>query len=182
MKIENFKIESERLILRNLTKFDATITYLNWFKDPYILRFIEGAQGIHSTKNIENYIIEKNDLKDALLLGIFLKKNNQHIGNIKYEPLDLDRKFSVMGIMIGEAEYRGKGYGSEALFASIDWLKKCFKIKSIYLGVHVSNTQAIKSYKKVGFVVIDQIPGIETKKNIVYMLFEGKSNFQKFKK
>lgn len=169
MFFKNLFIYSERLYLRILTIEDASEVYLSWFRDPDINRFIESVKSTNSITQIESFIREKSISDNAILFGIFLKENDKHIGNIKYEPIDFDRKLSIMGIMIGDKESRNRGYGSEALKASSKWLHQFLKIENIYLGVHFQNEIAIQSYKKVGFEVTNQIPLIEKKQDTLYM-------------
>ena len=57
-----------------------------------------------------------------------------------------------MGILIGEAEWRGKGVATEVLLASAEWLCNNRNIQQIILSVSRSHTAAIRAYKKVGFV------------------------------
>jgi RimJ/RimL family protein N-acetyltransferase len=85
-------------------------------------------------------------------LGIFDKITNLHIGNIKYEPVNSKLRYAIMGILIGEAEWRGKGVASEVLLASAKWLWNNRNIQQIILGVSHSNLAAIRAYRKVGFV------------------------------
>ena len=88
----------------------------------------------------------------ALLLGIFDIANNVHIGNVKYEPIDFENRTAVMGILIGDKNYRGIGVAPEVIKASSIWLKNTHNITSIILGVSIENDKAINAYKKIGFI------------------------------
>ena len=151
--MDNIEIKSERFLQRTLTDRDATIEYLNWLNEDVVKQFITYAKQSRSLEELRHYIAEKNNHKSTVFLGIFLKNNGKHIGNIKYEPVDCLNKFAVMGILIGDEEWRGKGVGPEVIQASAKWLQQERGIKQIVLGVNVENENAISSYQKIGFVI-----------------------------
>jgi len=56
-----------------------------------------------------------------------------------------------IGIVIGEREYWGKGYGSEAMCLAVRFGFTEMNLRRISLGLHEYNQRALKSYEKVGF-------------------------------
>jgi ribosomal-protein-alanine N-acetyltransferase len=149
----NQKIEiiTERFFLRPLVESDATNTYLSWFEDEDSQKYILAANLRQSIQSLRDFIRDKRNSKNVLFLGIFDKNRNVHIGNIKFEPVDTVDGYTIMGIMIGALDYRGKGVAAEVLGACSSWLKINRKISQIILGVDAENTKAISAYKKVGF-------------------------------
>ncbi|MCF7815351.1 MAG: GNAT family N-acetyltransferase, partial [Candidatus Cloacimonetes bacterium] len=55
------------------------------------------------------------------------------------------------GIFIGNKNYWGKGYGSEALSLLLDYGFNILNLNNIMLETFSFNERALKSYKKVGF-------------------------------
>ena len=102
---------------------------------------------------LQQYISSKSNLDNILFLGIFNKLNNEHIGNLKFEPINVNEGYAIMGILIGEKLWRGKGVAAEVLTESFKWLKKNKGIKCIVLGVNKKNYAAIRAYAKVGFQI-----------------------------
>ena len=151
--MERINIISERFLLKPITANDATVRYLNWFQEESAKKFIAYAQQEHTLEELRVYIEDKTTKEDALFLGIFQKDKLFHIGNIKFEPIDSENHYAVMGILIGEKKWQGKGVAPEVIIASAMWLNSKKDIKQIILGVDANNKQAIKSYKKIGFVV-----------------------------
>jgi len=147
----DIEILSKRFLLRELDKGDATERYLNWLNDVQAKRYISAAQESQELSDLRHYIAEHSGRADVLFLGIFKKSNGVHIGNIKYEPLDSVRGYAVMGILIGDPAYRGKGVAKEVIEACAIWLKQNRNIKQIVLGVSKENKAAIHAYKKAGF-------------------------------
>lgn len=80
-----------------------------------------------------------------LFLGIFERATQRHIGNIKFEPVDRQAGYAVFGILIGDADFRGKGVVAEVIAASSVWLK-WQGLREIVLGVDMDNEPAIRAY------------------------------------
>lgn len=151
--LNNTEIKSERFVQRALTVEDATLDYLDWLDGSTIKKYITYASQKRSLEELKSYIAAKVACEDTLFMGIFLKEDGRHIGNIKYEPVDIKNSYAVMGIMIGDESWRGKGVAPEVIHASATWLNKEIGIRQIILGVDVRNQSAINSYKKLGFVI-----------------------------
>ncbi len=140
-------ITSERFTLKELTPTDASERYLSWFNDTTTQQFI--ATRAESLAQLKNYIEEKSNRTDCLFFGIYCQ--DKHIGNIKYEPIDLELKQATMGILIGERLWRGKGVAGEVISATTKYLQQHLGIEQILLGVEQDNTPAIHAYEKLGF-------------------------------
>lgn len=149
------EIVSDRFLLRELTVEDVTERYLNWLCDVDAKKFITAATKTKSLLDLRHYVRERIGRHDILFLGIFEKITGLHIGNIKYEPVNPTLGYAIMGVLIGDSVYRGKGVSAEVIASSAQWLKYNRKIEQVLLGVSKDNPAAIRAYEKVGFVVAD---------------------------
>jgi RimJ/RimL family protein N-acetyltransferase len=149
------EIVTKRFLLRDLIEEDVTERYLRWLGDADAKRFIAAATKTKSLSDLKQYVLNRIGRDDILFLGIFEKTTGLHIGNIKYEPVNSELGYAIMGILLGDPIYRGKGVTAEVLMDSAQWLKYHRKIKQILLGVSKDNPAAMRAYKKVGFVVAD---------------------------
>ena len=113
--------------------------------------YINYTNQSRSLADIRSYVAEREDDDFILFLGIFLRESNEHIGNIKFEPINFHNKTAVMGILIGEEGWRGRGVALEVIKSSSEWLNKQYDINRIALGVDSKNIAAIKAYEKIGF-------------------------------
>lgn len=143
------KIFTDRFSLRPLKMDDVVERYARWLSDQATSKYISATL---SLSELRQYVQERCDRDDVLFFGIFDKITGLHIGNIKYEPVNSELRYAIMGILIGEAEWRGKGVATEVLSASADWLHRYRNIEQIVLGVSRSNVAAIRAYQKAGFV------------------------------
>ena len=57
-----------------------------------------------------------------------------------------------LGITIGDQNYWGKGYGSEAVQLLVDYGFRHHNLHRIFLEVHARNERAIRAYQACGFV------------------------------
>ena len=149
------EIITPRFALRSLTPEHASDRYLAWFRDPDAERFIETAAVTQARSDLEAYIRARCDRDDVLFLGIFDRESDLHIGNIKFEPVNSTEGSTVMGILIGDASFRGKGVTTEVLEATGGWLKEHRGIRTIMLGVSRDNQPAIRAYIKAGFKTVE---------------------------
>ena len=102
-------INTKRFQLKSLTTKDVTEKYLSWFSgSKEVVEYIAYAKTNADINKLRQYVKEREDREDVLFLGIFTDYG-QHIGNIKYEPINLKNKSATMGILIGDKEWRGKG-------------------------------------------------------------------------
>ena len=143
--------QTDRFQIRNLTIEDANQRYLNWLNDEAAQRFIVAAADCNELQKLKDYVDSKIKSADCLFLGIFEKDTMTHIGNVKYEPIDLEKKTAVMGILIGDPSWRGKAVAREVILSSANYLKQSHGIRDIVLGVETDNAPAIRAYEKMGF-------------------------------
>src|SRR3989344_2262706 len=105
-------VTGERIYLRALTLADASPEYCAWLNDPEVNEYLETRQSTIS--ELKTYIQKQIDDPNAIFVGIFDKVNDVHIGNIKLEPIDWQKKKAIFGILLGNKNYWGKGIGTEA--------------------------------------------------------------------
>lgn len=143
-------IRTQRLCIRTLNYLDDLDLYLNWIRDSRNY-FISSINPSYSMADLRAYVEDKDSSGNALLFGLFDISTNQHIGNLKFEPIVQEEKYAVMGILIGEADYRGIGIAKEAIINTFEQVLMNFGIERIILKVHRSNLRAISAYSKCGF-------------------------------
>jgi ribosomal-protein-alanine N-acetyltransferase len=154
-------LETMRFQLRELTLEDVTERYLGWFRDPAAARHIVSAGATRTLADLTTFVAARLNREDVLFLGIFDKTTGEHVGNLKYEPVNAVEGYAIMGILIGAPEYRGRGVAAEVLAASARWLRDHRQIREIVLGVSTDNERAIRSYQSAGFTIEESrhIPG-----------------------
>lgn len=145
------KLETERFLLQILNpNTDNLDAYLSWMRDKNSNLFIQSINPDMTLTQLREYIIEKNLDDSVIFFGIFDKSNMQHIGNVKLEPV-IHGKHAVLGILIGEQDWRGQGVGFEVLSRLITFCFIELNLRELRLAVDVENTKATALYRKLGF-------------------------------
>lgn len=145
-------IVTPRFQLHPLGPSDVTQRYLGWLHAA-AGGAISAAREDYTLNELQAYLDIRKCRQDVLFLGIFERSGHQHIGNLKFEPIDARRREAVLGIFIGETEWRGVGVASEIIPLACDQLAETHGTVRVSLGVANSHEQAQIAYRKAGFVV-----------------------------
>ena len=148
------KLESERLIIRDIKISDATF-YFELFNNPEWIYFISD-KNLNSIDETATYL-KKMQLENSKLggLGFFtviLKETNEAIGvstalqRDKLEFVDIGYGFLPKG--------RGKGYAAEATKLIIAYVRATFKQKKVFAFTKPDNVNSQKLLKKLDFKFI----------------------------
>ena len=148
---KSIKIEGNKIYLKDLDEKNATQEYCDWLNDSEVNKYLETKEA--TIYELKQYIHDKNNNPNCLFLGIFLKENNKHIGNIKLEPIEFNNKNATLGILIGDKKYWGRGIGTEATKLLVNYAFNTLDLKEVNLGVISDNKAAIEVYKNAGFKI-----------------------------
>jgi RimJ/RimL family protein N-acetyltransferase len=154
-------LSTERFQLNVMKPELVSDVYLNWLKDDQTNKFIINKK--FTLPELKTYCNNKLNSDSCIFWGIFY--NSLHIGNIKYEPINFKEKNAVMGVLIGDKHWQGKGVFKEIFHKTSQELFK-IGINKIFLGVDSQNLKAIKSYTNIGFKIL------ETKQSVHTMVFQ----------
>ena len=110
--------------------------------------------GYLSYTNIIDFESEKEFLisvKKEKMFAVRLLENDELLGNIGFNSLDIINRNGALGVLIGNPKYQRKGYGTEALKLILDYGFSFLNLRNISLSVFEYNEPAYNLYKKVGF-------------------------------
>lgn len=79
-------------------------------------------------------------------------KDGHPIGQIDYYDLDWQNRNAWTSILVGDPDYWGGGYGTDAMRTLLSYLFDQLGLHRVVLTVHSSNERAQRSYAKNGFV------------------------------
>jgi RimJ/RimL family protein N-acetyltransferase len=83
--------------------------------------------------------------------AIYERSTWRPIGNCGLHGADTLHRTAEVGIVIGEPDARGKGYGTEAMRLLLDYAFTVLALRNVMLRVYEYNAAARRSYEKVGF-------------------------------
>ena len=161
-------IETDRLILRTFTIADARLIYdLNL--DPEVTRYtLDPTRDIdHARQILETIILPQYALYNHGRWAVHIKPSLEFIGwcGLKYRPelheIDLGYRF--------KRSSWGKGYATEAAYASIKYGFEKLRLKTIMARALPENIGSIKVMEKCGmtYIGIQKIDGLEHKTYII---------------
>ena len=139
--------------LRALKESDLDGPYLSWLNDFEVTRYLEVGRTPSTPETLRAFFDDLQKSSDRILLAICDKSDNRHIGNISLRGIHPVHRRADLGIVIGDKDTWGKGYGTEATFLMVDFGFRRWNLHSIYLGVLTSNKAAIRAYEKCGFSI-----------------------------
>ena len=87
----------------------------------------------------------------AIVFSIINTSDNKAIGYTSIKGIIETEARAEVGIAIMEREYRGQGYGTEALRQAVDYAFNELGLTLLGLTVFPSNQRAVRAYEKVGF-------------------------------
>ena len=116
--------------------------------------------GYLSYTNIIDFESEKEFLisvKKEKMFAVRLLENDELLGNIGFNSVDLLNRTAVIGIMLGNPNYQRKGYGIEAVKLILDYGFSFLNLRNISLSVFEYNEAAYNLYKKAGFKEVGRL-------------------------
>jgi len=126
--------------------------YQHWLNDFDMLRLIDRRFRPHSAEWINHwYERHSNGTQDSLIFTIIANDGGRPVGNIALQDLDMRNRSAELGVYIGDANSRGKGYGAEATTLVVNFAFKVLGLQNVMLRVYEYNEAAIRVYEKVGF-------------------------------
>jgi RimJ/RimL family protein N-acetyltransferase len=88
----------------------------------------------------------------SVFFTIFEKSSDRPIGFTYLDNIDHRNRTATYGIVIGEEDCRGKGYGTETTKLMMNYAFAVLGIHNLSLTVYEFNKPAIRAYEKAGFV------------------------------
>lgn len=80
-----------------------------------------------------------------------------HIGNCMFYDINYVNGKTELGILIGDKNYWGQGYGTEAVSLLLKYIFSFTPLNQVYLHTLDWNVRAQRSFKKNGFVPIKNV-------------------------
>ena len=146
------KIVGDRIYLSPKgTSEDEVQKYTEWMNDFEITDYT-GRSGQITTFNGEKDYLENSarDTKNRNF-DIVELNDNKLIGALGLEHINWIERSAVLGIFIGDKNFRSNGYGAEAIKLLLEYGFKYLNLHSIRLSLLSINERAHKCYLKCGF-------------------------------
>lgn len=131
---------------------DLLPLYQRWMNQLDTTRFLR--MGIYSLEGEESWYQGVVNDRRMSYFTIYERSTMQPIGGVDLHDIDVVNRTAELGIMIGDANARGKGYGTEAVRLMCDFGFSALGLHSIMLLTFAWNVAGQKAYEKAGFQLI----------------------------
>lgn len=135
-------------------------SFSRWYRNSEYYRLLDSDFSLmRSSKKIKEYVEEdmEKELSNECFFEIRTLDKDQLIGFVGLNDIQWNHGDCWVGIGIGEKEYWGKGYGTDAMRIALRYVFNELNLHRVSLGVFEYNRRAIRSYEKSGF----KMEGIE---------------------
>ena len=143
-------IVGDRIALGPLRR-DLIPLYMRWSNDFYLQRTFGDLPKPITLEEREARQAQQATTSDAYWFNIYEIDGWRPIGRTDLFELDWRNRSARFGIMIGETDARGKGYGTEATRLMLDYAFTALGLHSVMLDVSEYNLAGRHAYEKAGF-------------------------------
>jgi RimJ/RimL family protein N-acetyltransferase len=123
-----------------------------WSLDDMYLRMLDDDPIRPQTASAYHYTADR-DGQSSVYFHLRTLQEDKFIGFVVLHTIKWASQTAELAIAIGLPEYRGKGYGQDALRLMLNYAFAELNLYRVGLTVMAYNTAAIKSYERAGFVL-----------------------------
>ena len=146
------KIIGDRIYLSPKSVLDEDIErYTKWMNDFEVTDYIGGSSKVVTLTGERIWLEDMAKNRKDISLEIVTLDEDKLIGTISLDGFNMTDRSAVLGIFIGDSDYRSHGYGTEAIKLMLEYGFKYLNLHSIRLDVLDVNERAHKCYLKCGF-------------------------------
>ncbi len=145
-------IRGERVGLGPIRR-DLLTTYQRWMNDLQVTRTL-GAPSRPMTAEREQQWADTALVSSDPTFTIYTLDDLRPIGNTSLFNFDNDSATCFFGILIGERDAWGKGYGTETTRLMLGYAFDVLGLQNVTLTAHADNHGGIRAYERAGFRAI----------------------------
>ncbi len=143
-------IAGEKVALGPLRR-DLIPPYLRWINDFEVVRFLGAAARPTSLEAEEDWYSRVSKSENQSHFTIYAKQQLRPIGTTGLGHIYHANRNAEFGIMIGDKESWGQGYGTEVTRLMLEYGFTCLGLHNIHLWVNAANERGIRAYQRAGF-------------------------------
>jgi RimJ/RimL family protein N-acetyltransferase len=130
---------------------DLLPLYHRWINDFSALRTLGAVPPRPTTLEQETAWFDAEQGSGSIGFTIYERATQKPIGNTALHAVDHRNRSAVFGILIGEPEARGKGFGTETTRLMLDYAFTALGLHSVMLTCAEFNRAGRRAYEKAGF-------------------------------
>ncbi len=144
-------LQGDKVRLRAREERDLPL-FVRWYSDPDVRHWLHLSDRPDVTLESERERFEKARDDPALVVWVIETLDGRPIGNVGLQGIDRHHGRAELGISIGEKEYWGRGYGTDAIRQVLGYAFAELGLRRLWLITDEDNERGIRCYEKCGFV------------------------------
>jgi [ribosomal protein S5]-alanine N-acetyltransferase len=145
------KLEGALVELSLFKESDITQEYISWLNNSKVVEFSNQRFIVHNFFSCKSYLASFKE-GDNFFILIKTKHSNKPIGTMT-AYCSIHHGVVDIGILIGDINEWGKGYGQDAWDTLFNWIKGIESFRKITAGTASSNFGMLKIIKKSGMTL-----------------------------
>lgn len=142
--------KGKKVILRPLRKSTDLENNLRWINDPEVTKYLLVYLPVGEKEEGDWIDGAGKENPDAVHFAIETH-DGLHIGNIGFHKISWRDRTAVTGSLIGEKEYWGKGYGTDAKMLLLDYAFNALNLRKVNASVLAFNERSIRYGLRCGY-------------------------------
>lgn len=130
---------------------DLVPLYAAWMNDFFVIRTFGATPLPRTIERQTAWFEQAATATDAIWFTIYEVVTMRPIGRTDLFEIDERHRTCTLGLMIGEADARGKGYGTETCRLMLDYAFTALGMHNVRLEVDEFNLIGRKAYERAGF-------------------------------
>jgi len=143
-------IVSEKIALGPLRR-DLVPLYSEWMNDFFVIRTFGDPPLPRTIERQTAWFEQAATATDAIWFTIYEASTLRPIGRTDLFEIDERHGTCTFGLVIGEADARGKGYGTETCRLMLDYAFTALGMHNVRLDVDEFNIAGRRAYERAGF-------------------------------
>ena len=149
--------KGNKVILRPVLESDVP-QFQVWMNDPEVTNFLSAYMPISFKEEQDWFEKVSRPINNNVTLAIVDMENNKLIGTIGLHKVNMKDGIATTGTSIGDKEYWGKGYGTEAKMLLLEFAFNEMNLRKIYSDVIQFNKRSLAYARKCGYKEEARLP------------------------
>jgi diamine N-acetyltransferase len=130
---------------------DLLPAYTRWRNDFAVARTLDYDSGPATAEEQAAWFARVSTDDDVVRFTVYERATWRPIGIANLHGIDFRHGTAELGLVIGEADARGKGFGTEATRLLLDYAFTALGLHNVMLRVYAYNLAGLRAYRKAGF-------------------------------
>ena len=136
---------------------DLLPLYQRWMNDFEVTRNLAVGSRPLTLEAEEDWYAHASRSSTDALFTLYERPNLRPIGTASLHRIDHQHRTAEFGIVIGERDCWGRGYGTETTARSLEYAFNVLGLHAVHLRVYSGNERGLRAYTRAGFKVAGRL-------------------------